>query len=201
MTGTRQSETCIDLLRHGEPVGGSRYRGQRDDPLTDNGWQQMWDAVSTASDWQRIVTSPLQRCRVFAEVLAEQRELPVHLEPRFSEVGFGDWEGRTRAELERLIPGQVSRFYQDPYGNRPPGAEPLDVFTTRVATAFKEIVAQFGGESLLIITHAGVIRAIMAHILDVPAASMYRIYVANAGMSRIRTDTDRSFSLISHGVN
>lgn len=201
MNGTRQAETCIDLLRHGEPVGGSRYRGQLDDPLSETGWQQMWRAVDALDGWQRIVSSPLQRCRAFAEALAEQRALPVHCEPRFSEVGFGNWEGKTRAELEQLDPGQVSRFYQDPYNNRPPGAEPLDVFTTRVSMAFRELVAQFSGESLLVVAHAGVIRAIMAYVLEVPPESMYRIHVANAGLSRIRTDTERSFSFISHGVN
>ncbi|MGB5306507.1 MAG: alpha-ribazole phosphatase family protein [Gammaproteobacteria bacterium] len=200
MTGPRQAETCIDLLRHGEPVGGSRYRGQLDDPLSEKGWEQMWHSVSAPARWDRIITSPLQRCRAFADALAEQRGLPVHCEPRFSEVGFGDWEGKTRAELDRLDPKQLSRFYQDPLSNRPPGAEPLDVFTARVSTAFSELLAQFPRESLLVITHAGVIRAIMAHVLEVPPVSMYRIHVANAGMSRIRTDSERLFSFISHGM-
>ena len=36
------SDTVIDLIRHGEPVGGRRYRGHIDDPLSERGWQQMW---------------------------------------------------------------------------------------------------------------------------------------------------------------
>jgi hypothetical protein len=39
----------------------------------------------------------------------------------------------------------------------------------------------------------------MAHVLGMPPAAMYRIYVANAGLTRIRTDTERNFNLVSHG--
>ena len=194
-------ETQVDLLRHGEPAGGSRYRGQRDDALSATGWQQMWEAVAAAPDWQQIVTSPLQRCSAFAVSLGERLVLPVQDEPRFSEVGFGEWEGRTREELEQLIPGQVARFYQDPVVNRPPGAEPLEEFTERVQAGFNEMLIRFAGQSILVVAHAGVIRAIMAHVLEIPFTAMYRINVANAGICRIRTSRERVFNFISHGVN
>ena len=102
MAAPPDRETLFDLLRHGEPVGGSRYRGQIDDPLSERGWQQMWEAVDAVTCWQRIVTSPLLRCREFALQLGERLDIPVHAEARFREVGFGEWEGRTRAELEQI---------------------------------------------------------------------------------------------------
>ena len=193
-------ETVIELLRHGEPVGGSRYRGQVDDPLSERGWQQMWQAVEGGSGWQRIVTSPLLRCREFALQLVERLDVPVHDEARFREVGFGEWEGRTRSELEQAQPGQVERFYRDPVAHRPPGAEPLDAFVTRVGLAFNELLGRHEGETVLVVAHAGVIRAILAHVLDIPPASMYRIHVANAGISRVRTDRLRGFNLLLHGA-
>ncbi|MDH3561050.1 MAG: histidine phosphatase family protein [Gammaproteobacteria bacterium] len=192
-------ETRIDLLRHGEPAGGPRYRGQIDDALSETGWQQMWSAVGDTADWQQIVTSPLLRCCEFADSLGERHALPVHRELRFREVGFGEWEGKTRAELEQIMPGQVARFYRDPINNRPAGAEPLEAFCARVQSGFVELLERFAGQSVLVVAHAGVIRAILAHALDVPLASMYRIHVANAAISRIRTDRDRVFNLISHG--
>ena len=161
-------------MRHGEPVGGSRYRGQVDDELSEKGWQQMWQAVAGRSDWQQIVTSPLQRCQAFADLLGEWHGLPVHSEQRFSEVGFGVWEGKNRMELEQLFPGQVARFYQDPVNQRPPGAEPLDEFLSRVQNGFDELLVRCAGQTLLIVAHAGVIRAIMAHALEIPPAAMYR---------------------------
>lgn len=57
-------KTTIDLIRHGEPVGGHRYRGHAiDDPLTERGWSQMWDGVGSCNTWDHIITSPLQHCR------------------------------------------------------------------------------------------------------------------------------------------
>lgn len=199
MGDTNNRETIIDLLRHGEPVGGRRYRGQLDDALSERGWEQMWQAVGEHNEWQQIVTSPLQRCHAFAKALGERNGMPVQDDPRLAEVGFGDWEGKTRAELEALLPGQVSRFYQDPVGNRPRGAEPLDDFVARVAAGFDAVLNTYRGQSVLVVAHAGVIRAILSHILSMPPQAMYRINVANAGMTRIKTERERTFNLVSHG--
>jgi broad specificity phosphatase PhoE len=191
--------TVVDLLRHGDPVGGSRYRGQIDDVLSERGWQQMWQAVAGRPLWQQIVSSPLQRCHAFAAALAERHHLPLAQEPRFVEVGFGTWEGRTRAELERLEPGQVARFLADPDLHRPSGAEPLDAFLGRVRSGFAEMVERYAGQSILVVAHAGVIRAVLCHVLQIPPAAMYRIHVANAGFTRLRTDPERGFTLLAHG--
>lgn len=179
----------IDLIRHGEPAGGSRYRGHGiDDPLSERGWQQMWAAIGDAVPWDRIVTSPLLRCRAFAEALAERHGLPVSVEPRFREVGFGDWEGRTREELKRERPDEYAAFYRDPVGSRPAGAEPLDTFTTRVVAAFDETVLGLEGAHCLVVAHAGVIRALVARVLGLGGAGMYRLRIDNAGITRIGRD-------------
>jgi alpha-ribazole phosphatase/probable phosphoglycerate mutase len=200
MCAALNRETTIDLLRHGEPLGGGRYRGQLDDALSEKGWQQMWQAVAGRSDWQQIITSPLQRCQAFADSLGAQHGLPVHCEQRFCEVGFGAWEGKDREEVEQQFPGQLAKFYRDPVNQRPPGAEPLDEFLSRVRNGFDELLPRFAGQSVLIVAHAGVIRAIMSHALEIPPAAMYRIHVENAGMTRLSTDGERSFKLLSHGA-
>ncbi len=192
-------ETLIDLLRHGEPVGGSRYRGQQDDVLSEQGWQQMWNAVQGRAGWQQVVSSPLRRCHDFASALAERHAIPLHSEAAFAEVGFGVWEGKTRDELERIEPGQVARFLADPVTHRPAGAEPLDDFVRRVNAGFSGVLERFAGQSVLVVAHAGVIRAIMAGVLGMPPSAMYRIHVSNAGITRLRTDSQRGFSLLSHG--
>ena len=72
--------TVIDLLRHGEPVGGRRYRGQQDDPLSDTGWAQMRTSCAEQS-WDAVVSSPLQRCARFAEELVAGAETPLVVDP------------------------------------------------------------------------------------------------------------------------
>jgi len=194
------AETVIDLLRHGEPVGGNRYRGQLDDSLSERGWEQMWQAVAGRRGWQQIVSSPLQRCQAFARALAGRHALPVRVDARFAEVGFGEWEGRTVAELDALDPGQVARFLADPVTHRPAGAEPLADFIGRVGRGFDELVSNHAGQSVLLVAHAGVIRAVLGRVLEIPPTALYRIHVANAGITRVRTDRQRGYSLLSHGV-
>lgn len=55
--------TTVDLLRHGEPAGGKKFRGAVDDPLSPLGWQQMRAAVGDFRGWQTIVSSPLTPLR------------------------------------------------------------------------------------------------------------------------------------------
>lgn len=177
----------IDLIRHGEPVGGRRYRGHGiDDPLSETGWAQMWQALGEAAPWDCIVSSPLQRCRAFAEALSSRHGIPVTLEHRFREVGFGRWEGRSPAEIQANNRAEYEGFYTDPVKCRPPGAEPLDSFITRVVTAYSAVLSNPEAQHCLIVAHAGVIRAIIAHVLHANPLGLYRIKVDNAGVTPIR---------------
>jgi alpha-ribazole phosphatase/probable phosphoglycerate mutase len=191
--------TTVDLLRHGEPVGGRRYRGQIDDPLSDQGWQQMWQAVSGKQPWQAIVSSPLRRCREFATALGDKLELDVSFDERFKEVGFGEWEGQTGDQLRQQDKLILSRFYHDPVQHRPRDAEDLHQFNRRVLAAYNSACERFSGQHLLLLAHAGVIRCIISHTLQAPISSMYRLSVATASLSRIQMDWERPPSLIFMG--
>ena len=190
--------TTLDLLRHGEPVGGRKYRGQIDDPLPEKGWAQMHAAVGESAPWTRIVSSPLVRCRAFAEALAGRHGLPLTLDERLREVGFGVWEGKSAAEIEQEAPGSLDRFKRDPVNARPAGAEPLADFHARVAAALDAILAQHQDQHVLLVGHAGVIRMAFAWALHVPLEHAYRIEVASAGLTRLRFVDGRA-SLVFHG--
>jgi alpha-ribazole phosphatase/probable phosphoglycerate mutase len=190
--------TTLDLMRHGEPVGGRRYRGQIDDPLSEIGWAQMQAAVGDAAPWTRIVSSPLLRCRAFAEALAERRGLPLALDARLKEVGFGAWEGKSAAEIEAAAPGALARFKADPLNARPAGAEPLADFHARVAAGLRDLLAQHAGEHVLLVGHAGVMRMALAWALHIPLEHAYRVEVATASLTRLRFDAGRA-SLVFHG--
>ena len=187
--------TTIDLIRHGEPVGGSRYRGHIDDPLSDKGWQQMREAVADHCPWQRIISSSLSRCSAFAEELAMRHALPLQKDARLMEIGFGSWEGRTAAELMQNDADTLKRFWADPVNQRPEGAEPLTDFRDRVISAWDEILTRHAGEHLLIVGHAGMMRMIIRHVLDMPLERMFRISVPNAGITRIRVDGEGDTAL------
>lgn len=190
--------TTLDLMRHGEPVGGRKYRGQIDDPLSEKGWAQMRGAVGDTAPWTRIVSSPLIRCRAFAETLADRHGLPLSLDERLMEVGFGVWEGKSAAEIEADAPGTLARFKADPVNARPAGAEPLAGFHARVAGGLEDLLAQHDGQHVLLVGHAGVIRMAFAWALHIPLEHAYRIEVASASLTRLRFDEGHA-SLVFHG--
>ena len=181
--------TTIDLIRHGEPVGGAgRYRGQIDDPLSDKGWRQMREAVADHCPWDTIISSPLSRCAAFATELSQRHNLPIYFDERLMEIGFGEWEGLTKEQIVEKDPEVLRRFYDDPITHRPPGAERLADFQRRIVAAWDQLLTDHAGQRLLLVGHAGVIRMVMRHVLDMPLERMFRLHVPNAGITRIRVD-------------
>jgi len=178
----------VDLIRHGEPVGGKKYRGQLDDPLSDKGWRQMRQAIEGHQPWDAIYSSDLSRCAEFANEVATHLNLPLSLHAEFREIGFGEWEGKTAAQLQAEDEETLFRFWSDPLNNRPPGAEALLDFQSRIVSAWTEVISQNQYEHVLVVGHAGMMRMIISHVLRMPIDAMFRIDVPNAGITRIRID-------------
>jgi len=166
--------TYIDVIRHGEPVGGRRYRGYSvDDPLTDKGWSQMRAAIPESPKWQHIISSPLKRCLEFSQELANDLQIPYTIIDNMKEIGFGDWEGKTPDEILAQDSEALNHFYQDPVNNRPNGAEPLDSFSERVWNAYLDIISEHKNKHILVVAHAGVARAITANVLQMSLDDVY----------------------------
>lgn len=160
-------KTHLDLLRHGQCEGGDIFRGSTDVALTQEGWMAMAQQLAPRLNrpWQRIITSPLSRCRLFAQAMAEQMQLPLQVEPDLQEIHFGEWEGRTFADLWEQDPN-LRLWADDPEQCTPTGGEALADFADRVERVIARLVEDYAGEHLLIITHGGVIRLLLTQALD-----------------------------------
>ncbi|MFW5955079.1 MAG: histidine phosphatase family protein [Guyparkeria sp.] len=173
--------TRLHLIRHGEPVGGRRYRGDRvDDPLSETGWRQLEARMQALEeqgqgDFDVVVTSPLVRCRAFAEAFADRHDLTVVVDPDLREIGFGPWEGLRHAEVPERYPEQHAAFLADPVNGRPPGSEAMDAFFERVARGLARIERNHAGQSAAIFCHAVVIRAAAAWVMGAPMAAVARV--------------------------
>lgn len=177
----------IDFIRHGEPVGGRRYRGSGvDDPLSEVGWQQMWQAVGELRLEVKLITSPLRRCHEFAAALAQRDGLTLVLEERFREIGVGAWEGLTPDEVRTKDPAAYARYYSDPVRGQPEGAESLEDLLARVSNAYRELCFQHPDQHVLVVAHAGVIRAMLGHVLKADPNAWYSAQVDYAGITRFR---------------
>ncbi len=178
-------DTVIDFIRHGEPEGGRRFRGDGiDDSLSEKGRKQMWDSIGERAPWSRIISSPLKRCTAFASELADKHALSHSVDDRFREIGFGEWEGQSPDDIIEQQPEAYKAFYEDPVRNRPGGAESLDVFGKRVSEAFEDLIQQYPNEHLLVVAHAGVIRAALGHVMQAAPGGWYRARVDYASFTR-----------------
>ena len=163
--------TYIDLIRHGEPVGGKVFRGQTDHCLTERGLEQFQQRTqSLGRRWQQVVSSPLLRCKQSAELLAAAEAIPLHIEPNLSEIHFGDWENKAVAQV--MAEHNISHMWQDPMNFCAPQGEPTQALQQRSVLAWQQALSDYQGQRVLMVTHGGVIRMLAQHLLELtPNAS------------------------------
>ncbi|MHC8355056.1 alpha-ribazole phosphatase family protein [Pseudomonas sp. LB3P81] len=172
----------LDLLRHGETELGGGLRGSLDDALTDTGWAQMRAAVVDQGPWDRLVSSPLQRCARFAEELGAQLGLPVQLDKDLQELHFGAWEGQSAAALMETDAEALGLFWANPYSFTPPQGERVEDFSTRVLAAVARLHTAYAGERVLLVSHGGVMRLLLAQARGLPREQLLNVEVAHGAL-------------------
>ncbi|WLH28524.1 alpha-ribazole phosphatase family protein [Pseudomonas canadensis] len=180
----------LDLLRHGETELGGGLRGSLDDALTANGWAQMRAAVMEQGPWDRLVSSPLQRCARFAEELGARLKLPVTLEKDLQELHFGAWEGQSAAALMETDAEGLGLFWADPYRFTPPEGEPVSAFSDRVLGAVARLHQAYAGERVLLISHGGVMRLLLARARGLPREQLLNVEVGHGGLFSLYVAAD-----------
>ncbi|AIS11768.1 alpha-ribazole phosphatase [Pseudomonas chlororaphis subsp. aurantiaca] len=187
----------LDLLRHGETELGGGLRGSLDDALTDAGWQQMRAAVAGQGPWDRLVSSPLQRCARFAEELGARLALPVSLDPDLQELHFGAWEGQSAAALMATDAEALGLFWADPYAFTPPQGEPVLAFSARVLGAVERLQQRHAGERVLLVSHGGVMRLLLARARGLPREQLLNVEVAHGALFALTVEAGL---VLSEGV-
>jgi alpha-ribazole phosphatase len=172
----------LDLLRHGETELGGGLRGSLDDALTEKGWAQMRAAVVGQGPWDRLISSPLQRCARFAEELGSQLGLPVQLDKDLQELHFGAWEGQSAAALMDTDAEALGLFWADPYSFTPPQGERVEDFSTRVLAAVDRLHTTYAGERVLLISHGGVMRLLLAQARGLPREQLLNVEVGHGAL-------------------
>ncbi|VVN93687.1 alpha-ribazole phosphatase family protein [Pseudomonas fluorescens] len=180
----------LDLLRHGETELGGGLRGSLDDALTDKGWAQMRAAVIEQGPWDCLVSSPLQRCSRFAEELGARLGLPVHLEKDLQELHFGTWEGQSAATLMETDAQALGLFWADPYAFTPPEGERVEDFSTRVLAAVERLQATCAGQRVLLISHGGVMRLLLARARGLPREQLLNVEVGHGALFSLAIGSD-----------
>ena len=180
----------LDLLRHGETELGGGLRGSLDDALTATGWAQMRAAVVGQGPWDRLISSPLQRCALFTQELGAQLNVPVSLEPDVQELHFGAWEGQSAAALMQTDAEGLGLFWADPYAFTPPQGEPVSEFSERVLGAVSRLHRAYAGQRVLLISHGGVMRLLLARARGLPREQLLNVEVGHGALFSLQVGAD-----------
>ena len=159
------------VIRHGETEWNRllKLQGRTDIPLNDNGINMAHKASEGLKNvnFTRIITSPLSRAVETANIIKRDRDIPVIIDDRIIEIGFGANEG---CEYDKNKPDQypeLARFFREPDVYVPArGGETIEQLKNRTAEFLRDIMARYGStdEVILLSVHGAVIRGIMSYI-------------------------------------
>jgi broad specificity phosphatase PhoE len=171
------------LVRHGETADNiqMRYLGVSDVSLTANGKRQALGAAAALSKLpiRVIFSSPMRRAVDTAAIIQSACGGELRLDARLAEGSFGNWEGRTRAEvlgLGRQDAELLARWESDP-ACAPPGGESIRSIQERMTQLVEELTDEFPDASVAMVSHVGPIKALLASVLDIPLQSTRRFFL------------------------
>lgn len=147
-----------------------------------------------------VYSSPLQRCRETAAMIAVRHGLRPRVNRALIEVDYGDWSGRRLRQLARLQAWRLLMLAPSRFAF-PGGSESFLQAQQRVVTALETIAALHPGETVAAVTHNDAIRLALAHYLGMPLDLFHRLHVAPASVTMIELDPGAPprVPMVNHG--
>jgi probable phosphoglycerate mutase len=185
-------ERRLILVRHGITDWNreGRFQGHRDPPLSAEGRDEariLGERLAAADERPvRIIASSLSRARETADLIAAALGgLRVESEPRLMEIGQGEWEGRTHADLEVNDPERYAAWRRQIGHQQPPGGEPIDDAMARVGAVLAE-VTKTDDWPICLVSHGGTLRLLARRLLGLGAPQDWDpLDLDNASLSRL----------------
>jgi probable phosphomutase (TIGR03848 family) len=177
--------TTLLLIRHAShALVGKALAGRMDGVRLDERGRRQADVLAerlATSEIQAIYTSPRERTVQTATPLAQRLGLELSMEAAFDEIDFGDWTGKTFAELagEPSWPVWVDRRSVA----QPPNGEPFVDVQRRALDGIHRLRAAHPEHTVAIFSHGDVIKSVLAHFLGIGLDHLERFDVAPASVS------------------
>jgi broad specificity phosphatase PhoE len=167
--------------------------------LTEKGIQQACTIASlfAAKPVSRILSSPLQRAKTTAEIIAQRHRLSVETYDELREWHQGELEGLTGPELLNNHGEYFRRWFQDPLGAAPPGGEPLRKLQQRAWPVIDQLREHRLSGPVVVVSHTMTLAAIICAALGLDLAHVHRMKVDLASKSTL---TFTPFGLFSSWV-
>jgi len=163
------TSTIITLVRHGKVAGPAALYGRTDIALSAAGHSDLTRTLSNLhahTHISHLISSPRIRCLQVAQEFSAQHKIPLRTEEDLQEMDFGIWDGIPFDELGDEWKN-IEAFWKSPHSMQPPEGESLTDFAARVITSWESLISNAQQGHNVIICHGGVIRILIAHILQV----------------------------------
>ncbi len=198
------------LVRHGETEWNrqSRFQGQIDVPLNENGQAQAQQAAVFLQliPIRYAVTSPMLRPRETAEIILQAHpQVLLETDDRLKEISHGLWEGKLEAEIEAEFGAELRRWKQTPEVVQMPQGENLAEVWQRATVAWDAIVEQAALRPepgiTLVVAHDAVNKAILCHVLGLGPAAFWSCKQGNGAVSVIDYSTNLTQPPVMQAMN
>ncbi len=180
------------FVRHGQTEWNveGRAQGHLDSVLTRQGRAQARAVGQRLKevDISRLYSSDLGRARQTAELIAEHTGHDIITNPRLREKSMGIFEGLTRPEMEEKYLEEVTRYFTGDPDYIAPHGESEQQFFERNAACFEELSASHHGETILVVTHGGVLKNLFYFVIDLSLKSPRRHSLLNSSLNTVICD-------------
>lgn len=193
--------TTLIFVRHGQTVWNSqgRWQGWLDSPLTDLGIEQAHEVGAKLDGWtiDAAYCSDAGRAHNTARVALESRGMAPIPDQALRERFYGKYEGLNSKEIEEQLPGSRFSARRDTRENwRPPGGETMAEVRERLREFLDRIVPKHRGETVLCVTHSGVVRALDSIVQGLPFDEIWGRVPQNCCMYVVGARSDGAYEIM-----
>lgn len=188
--------TTMLLVRHGHVPGISpeRFRGRTDVELTDRGIAEAHRTAHwIARCWQPTIvyTSPLKRCIDTGDAIAKQCGVSAEVLASLNDLDYGDWQWQSHDAVAAESPVLYRRWRMTPHLMRFPKGESLQELAARAADALRLAMEKHAAETIVMVAHDSVNRALLLQVLDQPLSAYWKLAQDPCAINEMALAPDR----------
>jgi len=181
--------TTVYLTRHGQTKWNSagRMMGWADEDINEVGRAQVERLAARMAKMHldAIYSSPLQRAMTTGAIVGKSHGLEPEPAKGLIEINYGVWEGLYHEEVRKRWPELQQQLHDDPSELAIPGGETFKQLEVRVVGAFNEIVKAEEGREILMVSHQGILKVLVAELMGISYRDWGKFEIRNASLSTL----------------
>jgi broad specificity phosphatase PhoE len=186
------------LIRHGQTDANINkiYQGNSNVPLNDSGKEQAKILAWRFKGYPigALYSSDLERALETARAINQYHDLNLVIERDLQEISLGEWQGKTREQVKSEYSDfiQKRRDNDDIYTTAVPGGESYQMLEKRAMAMLEKITGESEEEHVAIVTHGGIIKSIIGHILELPHQKRNAFDIYNTSITVLKYSVEKN---------